>query len=237
MNRMILKLAVFKVGECIASLQWSSLQPFSVSPGFGVGAPGQSSPVLMLPNPMITPVSTVALPMLPSSYQIPSGSVGMDVGQIQTTLLRGSSPLKHAEPILPRTLPSPVPYERKSPVARVPEIFISPRNLEIIHHHRLQIPETSTIKEAGSAPPVTESRQQAVVEEQVKGVIAPMRASISVEDGNVVANTALPVDSAKVSQVVQHQARVTAEDSVDESGEAMFDGIRSTQDILGGLNS
>ena len=228
MNRMILKLAVFIVGECIASLQWSSLQPFSVSPGFGVGAPGQSSPVLMLPNPMITPVSTVALPMLPSSYQIPSGSVGMDVGHIQTTLLRGSSPLKHAEPILPRTLPSPVPYERKSSVARVPEIFISPRNLEIIHHHRLLIPETSTIKEAGSSPPVTESRQKAVVEEQVKGVGAPMRGPVEV--GNVVANTALP----KVSQVVQHRARVTAEDSVEESGDAIFDGIESTQGILRG---
>ena len=166
---MILKYVAFIIGESIATIQLNSFQPFSASPGFGFGAPGLSSPVVMFPNPMVTPASTLAVPIMPSFLPVSTGSgpAVTNFRQFQTTLLRGSSPLKRAEPVLPRTMPSLVPSEGKSPGSSIPEVFISPRNLEIIHHHRLQIPATAAVEV--KPPPAFTSTQQ-VLQKQAADV-------------------------------------------------------------------
>jgi hypothetical protein len=210
------------------TFQASEAMPYSTAQSFVVGSPGQPSPVLFMPNPIISSMGGVVIPS-PNSFglgqpffqPIPSAS-GMHVGQIQTTtLLRGSRPAQPPEPILPRKLPPLESYE-SSGSTKAASYIVSPTNLEIIHHHRFTIPEPP--------PPVKASKPAQVEPVKTSSVSSTVRDS---NEESVVHETALsiPDDSEHDTESHDSNADQVSKETVTHS-EVDSDG---NDDIYGGI--
>lgn len=120
--------------------------PYPMTQGYVVGNPVQPAPVILMQNPMVPPMTGIGFSptnglMLGAPFVGSSSPVsGVHFGQLQTTtLLRGSRPAHPPEPILPKKLPPLDSYELAG-TSKMPNIIVSPTNLEVIHHHRFTIP-------------------------------------------------------------------------------------------------
>ena len=137
--------------------------PFAMTQGVVTSGAGPQSPLIVMQNGMLPQMTGVPYPLVgvaPSVtpfFQANYPATGLHVGEMQTTLLRGSRSPQNPEPILPKRFPSIDAYTATE--VKTPKVIVSPTNLEVIHEHRLIVPEKPKVEpvkvEVAAAPPPT----------------------------------------------------------------------------------
>ena len=142
--------------------------------GFISNGAGPQSPFIGMQNGIIPQMTGVTFPVMGAApiatpvFQMGYPTTDLHVGQFQTTLLRGSRSPKSPEPLLPKRLPALDSFTASHGTS--PNVIVNPTNLEVIHHHRLVVPDTPKVQPAvvdavpsSNSPAVSD--EEAVVEQ------------------------------------------------------------------------